>query len=65
MDTFGKILADAQKSKAEALELLKQLDDGKLRLAHGMTETHAREILRLNLIDYEQIIARFSGPKLR
>lgn len=58
MDTFGKTLADAKTSKAEALELLAQLDAGTLRIANGMTTDHAREILQLNIASYDEIISR-------
>lgn len=62
MDTFGKILADAKASKAEALALLAELDAGKLTLAYGMTEGDAREILRLNIADFDGIISRMGRP---
>lgn len=59
MDTFGKQLADAKASKAKALDMLAQIDAGQLTLAKGKTENQAREILRLNIAAYDEIISRF------
>lgn len=59
MDTFGQQLADAKAGKATALEKLDLLDRGELKLARGMTESHARELLRLSIADYDTIISRF------
>lgn len=58
MDTLGNQLAEAKVARASALEKLGQLDSGKLELAKGMTESRARELLRLSIADYDAIIER-------
>ena len=58
MDTFEQQLSNARDGKAEALKKIAQLDNGELVLAKGVTENHARELLRLSIAEYDAIISR-------
>lgn len=59
MDTFGNMLEDAKRSKAEALALVEGIKAGKVSLANGHTQATALEALRLSIADYDAIISRF------
>ena len=58
MDTLGKILADTKRSRDEALALIAGIQGGTVKLASGVAPATALEILRLNMADYDAIIAR-------
>jgi hypothetical protein len=53
------MLADAKRSKAEALTLIDGIRAGTVTLANGHTQETALEALRLCIADYDAIIARF------
>lgn len=58
MDFFPQILADARASRTLALEQLELLNTGQLKIVNGMSENHARELLRPSIADYDAIISR-------
>lgn len=59
MDRLAKLLADAQQSRAEALELLEQVTAG--FTPQDMSRERANEILNGCVEDYGTIIKRLTG----
>ena len=61
VDPFEKLLADAQRSREEAVALLSDVHAGTARLASDMTRERAVELLNGSIGDYNTIIKRLGG----